>query len=184
MSVQERLTTVEEFEQFIALPENSERLFELIGGEIVEKVPTEEHGLIAGNVHGYLWSFIKPQKLGRVTLEVRHGMPGDQHNDLLPDVSFTSAERLLPVVKRGAVPHMPDLAVEVKSPGDSLKKLRTKAEYYLAHGTRIVWLVYPAKRLVTVLTPTSEDILTENDTLDGGDVLPGFTLPVRALFEE
>ena len=77
---------------------------------------------------------------------------------------------------------MPDLAVEVKSPDDSLSKLREKAAYYLANGTLLAWLVYPKKRLVIVLTPDSEEILTEDDTLDGGDVLPGFTLPVRDIF--
>lgn len=60
--------------------------------------------------------------------------------------------------------------------------MREKADYYLANGVRLVWLVYPEKHLVVVHTPDTEDILTENDTLDGGDVLPGFKLPVRDIF--
>ena len=183
MTVQEKLVTVDEFEVFLARPENADRLFELINGEIVEKVPTEEHGVVAGNIHAPLWLFTKSNKLGRVGIEVRRGIDSDEHNDLLPDVSFTSNERLQPLVKEGAVPHMPDSAVEVKSPRDSLRKMREKAEYYLANGTKIVWLVYPEKWLVTVLTPTSEDILTENEILTGGDVLPGFALAVRDIFE-
>jgi Uma2 family endonuclease len=184
MAVQEKLYTVEEFEEFLSRDENSERLFELINGEIVEKVPTEEHSVAVGNIFSAFREFSKPKKLGRVGIEVRHGVEGDAYNDLIPDVAFTASERLLPVVKEGAVPHMPDIAVEVKSPRDSLKKMREKANYYLANGTKMVWLVYPEKRLVTVLTPTSEDILTENDTLTGGDVLPEFTLAVRDIFEE
>jgi Uma2 family endonuclease len=87
-------------------------------------------------------------------------------------------------VKKGSVPEMPDLAVEVKSPDDSLKLLRDKAHYYLANGTRLVWLVIPEKRLVEVYTPDDEQILTEEDTLSGEDVLPGFTLPVRDIFAD
>jgi Uma2 family endonuclease len=184
MVAQEKLVTVEEFEAFLESPESDDRLFELIHGEIVEKVPTEEHSIAVGNLYSALREFSRPGKLGRVGIEVRHGKPEDNYNDRIPDVSFTAAERLLAVVTEGAVPHMPDIAIEVKSPKDKLKKLREKAEYYLANGTRLVWLVYPAKRLVTVLTPTSEDILTEDDTLTGGDVLPGFTLSVRDIFAE
>lgn len=177
-----KLYTVDEFEEFLARPENSDSLFELIHGEIVEKVTTEEHSLIVGNIYRPIWTFVDQHDLGRVAFEVRRRVPGDEHNARLPDLEFTRKERLLPVVRKGAVPQMPDLAVEVKSPDDSLHKLREKAAYYLANGTRLVWLVYPKKRLVIAITPDSEEILTEEDTLDGGDVLPGFTLPVRDIF--
>ena len=59
MAIQPKLVTVVEFEQFLALPENRDHSFELIHGEIVEKVPTEEHGLIAGNIHGFLWQYTR-----------------------------------------------------------------------------------------------------------------------------
>ncbi len=63
--------------------------------------------------------------------------------------------------------------------------MRAKASYYLANGTRLVWLVLPEKRLVEVYRADGEvDILTENDTLSGDDVLPGFALPVQAIFAE
>src|SRR5215207_3862350 len=119
MVVREHLTTVEEFEAFISQSENSDRIFELIDGEIVEKMPTEEHSITVGNTYTFLREFVKPRNLGRVAFEVRRQMPDDQHNARLPDVEFTSTERLLPVVRKGAVPQMPDLAVEVKSPNDS-----------------------------------------------------------------
>lgn len=76
----------------------------------------------------------------------------------------------------------PDLAVEVKSPDDSLKKMTEKAAYYLANGVRMVWLIYPKMKLVEVLTPDDRQLLNENDTLDGGSVLPGFTMAVRDIF--
>jgi Uma2 family endonuclease len=176
-----RTYTVEEFEAFIARPENADRLFELIHGEIVEKVPTQKHGLLTGNLFGFVWSHTRQKGVGFVVMEVRHRVPGDQHNDRIPDISYY-ADADKPLVERGPVPYLPDLAIEVKSPDDTYNKMREKADYYLANGVRLVWLVYPEKRLVVVRTPDSEDILTENDTLDGGDVLLGFTLSVRDIF--
>jgi Uma2 family endonuclease len=57
-----------------------------------------------------------------------------------------------------------------------------KASYYLKNGSRMVWLVYSTKRLIEVLTPTDRHLLTEQDTVNGGDVLPGFTLQVSDVF--
>lgn len=178
----ERLYTVAEFEQLLNQPENRDRLLELINGEIVEKMPTEEHGEIQAIIVAALIAFVLPQKLGRVGVEIRHQMPADDANSRLPDVSFIAGNR--PRVTEGSVPQMPDLAVEIKSPDDSLRELRDKADYYMLHGTRMVWIVNPAKRLVIVLTPDDEDILIEGDTLNGGDVLPGFELPVRDIFAD
>ncbi len=180
MAIQQRLYTVEEFERIADSPENRERLLELISGEIVEKVPTQEHGMVAGNVFGPLWNFVQQRKSGRVVMEVRHRALRDDRNARIPDVSFISGQR--PVVEKGSVPRMPDLAVEVKSPDNTLKALREKARYYLANGTRMVWLVLPEQRIIEVYTPDDEQVLTEEDVLSGGDVLPGFSLPVQDVF--
>lgn len=176
----QRLYTVEEFEQFADAPENADRLLELIDGEVVEKLPTQEHGLITGNIYGPLWNFVQRHRNGRVVMEVRHRVPGDTRNARMPDISFTRGNK--PIVKKGSVPQMPNLAVEVKSLDDSLKEMREKARYYLAHGTRLVWLMIPEKRLVEVYTPDLEEVLTENDTLSGQDVLPDFSLAIRSIF--
>ncbi len=79
---------------------------------------------------------------------------------------------------------MPDLAVEVQSPDQSDKFMVDKAAYYLANGVRMVWLIYPEKRLVEVLTPDARYLLNDADALDGGDVLPGFSLPIGEIFAE
>jgi Uma2 family endonuclease len=79
---------------------------------------------------------------------------------------------------------MPDLAVEVKSPSDSVRQLREKAEYYLQHGTRLVWLIFPAQRIIEVYTLDEVEILIEGDSLTGGDVLPGFSMPVADVFAD
>ncbi len=175
--------TTAQFEALIERPENAGRLLELINGEIVEKVPTEEHGLIVGNIYAPMRAFVKPRKLGRVTIEGLHRLPDDDENAVLPDVSFRS-NIASPIVRRGAIPVMPDLAVEVQSPSQSEDFLVEKAAYYLANGTRIVWLVFPTRRVVEVHRPGGQiEIYTEADTLSGGDVLPGFELPVRDIFD-
>ena len=185
MAVQDptKLYTVDEFEQFISLPENVDRLFELINGEIAEKLPTEEYSLTVGNFYLALRLFVEPRDLGRVAFEVRRRMPNDKRNARLPDAEFTSKERLLPVVKKGAVPQMPDLVIEVKSPSDSLIELREKAIFYLRNGTRLVWLALPDKHQIEIHTSDNAvKTLGIDDTLDGGDVLPGFTMAVKDVF--
>jgi len=173
--------TSADFERFIAQPENANRLFELIHGEISEKVPTQLHGLIAGLIATFLNLFILKNPLGWVMVEARYRLSDDNENDTIPDVSFIIKTKG-PLIEKGPAPYMPDFAVEIKSPDDTLPEMRRKAAYYLEHGSRLVWLVYTEKRLVIVLTADTEDILGEDDILDGGDVLPGFTLPVRDIF--
>jgi Uma2 family endonuclease len=182
MAVQSKLYTVDEFEQVLALPENRDRLLELVNGEIVEKMPTEEHGIIVLRFGSRILVFVDLHKLGRVGVEIRHRSPEDRYNERLPDISFT-ADTTTPVVTKGPVPRFPDLAVEVKSPDDTFRQMREKAAYYLANGVKLVWLVYPEKRIVEVY-PVDGDIqiLTEEDTLDGGDVLPGFSMAVTEIF--
>ena len=184
MAVSKTSISVEEFEDFIAQPENAERRFELINGEIVEKMPTEEHGLLAGRLHGEIYILLKTHPIGRATVEARHRSPDDDQNDRLPDVAFTSFERALPLVKKGAVPQMPDLVIEIKSPDDSTTKLREKALYYLKNGARLVWLVFPDRKQVEVYTENAVQTLSLGDILDGGDVLPGFSLALKDLFAE
>lgn len=178
-----KLYTVDEFEQFITRPENQNRHFELLHGEIIEKaMPTEEHGIIIHTLSGELYIFLKTNPIARVEIEVRYKIPGDDHNGRQPDLSVL-VDMQTPIVRKGAVPRMPDLVVEVKSPDDKFKDMREKAEYYLSHGTRIVWLVYPHERLVEVFGPNRDSaILNETHSLNGEDVLPGFTLTIRDLF--
>src|SRR4029450_1546931 len=118
MAIQPKLVTVVEFEQFLALPEKRDRFFELIHGEIVEKVPTEEHGLIVGNLCGFLWQYTRQSGLGRAVVEVRVRMPEDDYTSRQPDLAFF-ADTTRPVVKRGPVLRMADLGIEVKCTCDT-----------------------------------------------------------------
>ena len=174
---------VDEFERDYLAPENSNRLFELIHGEVHEKMPTQQHGLIASNINVELALYARQHKTGRPGIEVRHQIPDDRRNSRLPDVSFVCTKG--PLVEHGSVPGMPDLAVEIKSPTDTITEMRETAAYYVANGSRLVWLVYPNYRLVEVYRPAADvEILGEDDTLTGGDVMPGFSLAVRALFAD
>ena len=175
--------TVAEFERDYLSPENSNQLFELINGEVHEKMPTRQHGLIASNINLAFALYARQTKTGRPGIEVRHQSPEDKRNSRLPDVSFVCTKG--PLVDQGSVPGMPDLAVEIKSPTDTITEMRDTAVYYVANGSRLVWLVYPNYRLVEVYRPDADvEILGEANTLTGGDVLPGFTLPVREIFAD
>jgi Uma2 family endonuclease len=183
MAVQPKITA-QAFEEFISPRENSERRFELVDGEIVEKIPTEEHGYLASLLNARIFIYLERNPIGRVVVEARYRMPKDDHNAYLPDVSFTRTERLQPLVKSGAVPEMPDLAIAIKSPTDKTLDMRKEAWYYLENGARLVWLVFPHIQQIEVHTAEDIQTLGINDLLDGGDALPGFTLALKDIFTE
>lgn len=177
--------TEEDFEKMLALPENQDRLLELIHGEIVEKLPTEEHGEIVLNLAPKMRAHAMEQGLGRVTTEARHRVADDPHNVRLPDVSFTAGQR--DAIEDGPIPQMPDLAVEIKSPQDKPSAMKKKAEYYLQNGTKLVWLIYPAERQVEELTLNEQGevqsvVFTNEDVLDAKKALPGFAIAVKEVF--
>jgi Uma2 family endonuclease len=100
---------------------------------------------------------------------------------LAPDVPFVRQERDLD--ERGFYPGPPDLAVEVISPSDTYTEVDEKVAKYLACGTPMVIVVDPRKRSASVYTPGNFIRVSVDDTLDGGDVVPGWKLPLRELFE-
>jgi Uma2 family endonuclease len=104
----------------------------------------------------------------------------------IPDLSFLSWERLpgRRIPKQPILGLAPDLAVEVLSPGNTGAEMALKVREYFLAGIRLVWLVDPHKRLVRAYTAPDQFVrLTEQDSLDGGDVLPGLQLPVKRIFE-
>lgn len=102
MTVLERQVTTVEFERFLQLPENKERLFELINGEIVEKMPTEEHGMIVINIGAAIRIFLKQHQVGRVGAEIRYKLPADRYNSRMPDLSVNS--RLIYCTRKPRIP--------------------------------------------------------------------------------
>lgn len=103
---------------------------------------------------------------------------------MAPDAAFVSRERIeQAAIGKGYRAGAPDLAVEVVSPGDTFGRVEAKVARWLAAGCRMVIVVNPERRAATVYRSLSEvRLLTENDALDGADVVPGWTLPLRDLF--
>jgi Uma2 family endonuclease len=182
MVLRERSYTVEEFEAYVLLPENAERTFEYIGGEIVE-VPSNPYASnVASRINRRVGNFVEDRDLGYVT-DGQGGyiVFGERY---APDVAFISKSKQPQLAKEGYNPHPPDLAVEVDFPStyESQKKLRVKIANYLAAGT-LVWVVLPEDKVVEVYAPGQPmKLVTLDGELDGGDVLPGFGLPVKDIF--
>lgn len=176
---QDRTYTTTEYEALVA--EHPDKRLELVDGEIVEKMPTQLHAYIVQMLSGFLFIFLREHPIGYALVEARYSLPDDDHNDRIPDLSFIRHDKG-PLIETGPAPYMPDLAIEVQSPGQSDRFMADKAAYYLAHGSRMVWLVYPDRRLVEVLTPDDRHLLTTDSVISGGMVLPGFSLPVRDIF--
>jgi Uma2 family endonuclease len=181
MLVQERKYMLDEFHAISELPENRDRLLELINGEIIEKMAGFEPSEIAGEILYRIKQWLEGNPIGRVSGADGSYIlsPGDE---VMPDVGYISKLRM-PDKPARQVLMAPDLAVEVKSPFDNIRTIREKATLYLAHGTQMVWLVFPETRRVEVYTADGEiaDIGLSGE-IDGGQVLPGFKLEVRRLF--
>jgi Uma2 family endonuclease len=183
MITQEGTYTVEEFDQFVLLPENADRLFEYIGGEMFEVVSNNLASAISAAILAEIHVFAKKNKLGWVTgADGGYIVGGERY---IPDVAFISRARQKKPLREAYNPNPPDLAVEVISSdrGDELHALRIKVINYLAAGT-MVWVVMPEDKQIEVYTPGQPvKIHREKDTLDGGAVLPGFTLKIADIFE-
>jgi Uma2 family endonuclease len=169
------------FRAFTALPENRGRLFELIEGEIVEKMGSFTPSYLAAWIITFINMYLMAHPIGFVTGADGAYVLSNDHM-LMPDVGFISRARLLQKPER-EVQGAPDLAVEIRSPNDSKRELRRKAELYMRFGTKMVWLVFPETQQIEVYLP-DQDVreLGIDDTLDGGDVLPGLQIPLRQLF--
>ncbi len=173
--------SVEAFEAFINLPENADRIFQLIGGEIVEAPSNIASSHISSRINRRMGNFVEDRELGYITGEAGgYTVSGERY---APDVAFIAKPKTL--TTEWFAPFPPDLAVEVDYPSslESRRILSIKIPNYLLAGV-VVWVVYPQERLVHVYEPTQPvKILGENDTLDGGRVLPGFTLLVKDIFD-
>lgn len=187
MATQERVYTVDDVWRLEVANENPLEKYYLIDGELcIKMAPSELHGEVASFISYYLLSYVSPRGLGRVGVEVGFYPAGDRRTALLPDVSFISKARMSRRARDSYVPHMPDLAVEIISPSQSLAQVRRKAQTYLRHGTALVWLVDPAAKSAEVWQRGTEqhEVIDLDGELSGGDILPGFSLPLKRLFSD
>ncbi len=182
MAVHKPVYTAEQFEKIANLPENAEKILELIAGEMYE-VPSHPRSSNVGSRFSYfIQDYLMERDIGYVTGEAG-GYIISEEDRFAPDVAFISRERQPELPEQGYNPIAPDLAVEVVSPSDDMARLMYKKDRYLANGTRLVWIVYLKRREVEVYAPGQPmRIVGIDGILDGGDVLPGFKLPLRSIF--
>jgi Uma2 family endonuclease len=181
MAISERIFTPEEFEQFVLLPEHGDTAFELINGRVYPVVSNNRSSRIAGKILTYINWFVLENDLGYVTGADGGYVVSGQH--FIPDVAFMSKTRQPQPSNEAYNSLAPDLAVEVLSPSDDDSNVRLKLADYLNAKTT-VWIVDPDAKTVEIYAPNKPSIkLTEADTIDGSDVLAGFQLPVKKVFD-
>jgi Uma2 family endonuclease len=176
--------TATEKDVIAALDGPDKHICELVDGVLVEKAVGTKEGLLAGLIAHFLWDFLEEDDLGVV-------VPGDGPLRLriglvrVPDVSFISWDRL----PGGALPDdpiaavVPDLAVEVLSKSNTKAEMDRKLRDFFGAGVRLAWFVQPKTETALAYTsPAKVRRIGKEGSLDGGAVLPGFTLSLRELF--
>lgn len=187
MAIEERLYTADDLWKLSHLPEHADKRLELSEGQLIEMSPSGgEHGGVAGEFFLHIKLFVREHDLGYVTIAetgyVLYQNPSGRDIVRAPDVGFVAAARLPDGLPTRYIPLAPDLAVEVISPTDTAAEVQKKINEYLRYGTQIIWAAYPQIRTVVVHTPQGAQTLDDAAMLDGGAVLPGFTLAVAAVF--
>ena len=159
--------------------------YELVRGELVPvSPPGEEQGRLATHIAARLFDFVVARQLGTVYVETGYVLSRNPDTVRGPDVSFLSAERSAAVRGRvGFVPFAPDLAVEIRSPSNTLAEVSAKAQEYLDAGARLVWVVDPVSQALWIHQAGREPApVSKGSWLEGGAVLPGFDLSLAELF--
>ncbi len=173
-------------EEFMALPDDGKR-YELVNGE-VRTIGNSgmEHGNLGTFLGGAIEFYVRPKRLG-TTCDSSTAFTMKNGNKRSPDVSFISKDRLKGIKRlpKGYFQGAPDLAIEVISPSNTFEELHEKLVEYFANGCKLVWIVNPDERSVLVYRqPQPDQLLKLTDTLDGEDIIPGFSLAIADLFTE
>ncbi|HEX7312421.1 MAG TPA: Uma2 family endonuclease [Pyrinomonadaceae bacterium] len=171
--------------ELYAMPDDGFR-YELVKGELRKMSPSGwKHGMVVVNITVLLGQYVKTNKLG-VCFGAETGfiIASDPDTVRAPDLSFVGRER---IPESGAPKTFwmgaPDLAVEVLSPGDTRREVHEKVEDWLEAGARVVWVINPKRRAITVYRSMNDVTrLSEGDELDGGEVVPGFRCKVSEIF--
>lgn len=184
MDETERLYTADELLEISARDDNR---YELLHGRLRIMAPAgDEHGFLAASLNARIFLFAEEHKLGYV-FAAETGFYLSRNPDLVraPDLAFVRSERIVGKLSGKYFPGAPDLAVEVVSPNDIASEVQAKIQDWLTHGTRLVWVVDPQTRTVTVYRPDgTANVLKAKDALNGEEVLPGFAFPLAKLFGE
>ena len=157
---------------------------ELIRGELYPIMPAGTlHGVVTNRLSAYLTFFVLENDLGEITA-AETGFKLINQSTVGADIGFIGKENLARFgISDSFFPTAPDLAVEVVSPSNSSDEISTKVEDYLKSGSRLVWIVYPKRKIVVVYrTNNTVSFLSETDELEGEDLLPNFRLPLKKIF--
>lgn len=161
-----------------------EGLWELINGKLFALAPAGGlSSLTTARINGHVSSYLIKHPIGYAfSPNTGFILFPDRATVRSPDFAFVSRERL-PEIPETFVPLAPDLTVEVLSLADRWADTLAKAAMYLQAGVRLVWVIDPANRTATIFQQEELPTTIEADgVLDGGEVLPGFTLPLAVLF--
>jgi len=174
-------------EEFMALPKDGHR-YEIVNGELVDMGSSGAlHGYVCSTIMILLGTYIRTHKLGAM-FDSSTAFKMKSGNRRSPDISFFAKERLqgMTELPTGFLEGAPDLAVEVLSPGNTVEEIHDKLVEYFENGTRLVWMIHPMEHYVLVYRSSQEPdrLLKSVDSLDGEEVIPGFTLPVAELFQK
>jgi Uma2 family endonuclease len=187
-TVQEKFYTAEEFWEISHRPAYKGKRLRLIEGVLVEMSPAGgKHGGLALKLGRLVGDHVEEHDLGYTTAAetgyILFKNPNGKDTVQAPDAGFVAAHRLPNGLPDGYLPFAPDLAVEVVSPNDSADDIQDKVTLYLKYGTRLVWVFYPRSQTVVAHTPNGSRSISADGTLDGEDVLPGFSVKVRDIFK-
>jgi Uma2 family endonuclease len=165
---------------------DDDRFYEIVCGERVEKKPMgTPQNLVCTAFASYLRVYVRQERLGTVAAETLFVLDEAIRLERRPDLAYVSRQRWQRPTQTGAWNVVPDLAVEMISPTNRAPEVLQKIDEYFAAGVRLVWVVYCQPRQVYVYrSPVTIQVLTPQDTLEGDDVIPGFSLPVAKLFED
>jgi Uma2 family endonuclease len=176
--------TVDEFWEFCQRPENADRRFELIRGGVIEvSQPTRLHSIVANRIGSLLDRWAEASGSGYAATETGVVLEDSLKSVVGPDVSFFTGPASIDDIPPKWGDDVPVLAVEVLSPNDRPGAVNRKVHDYLSSGVRVVWLVDPEERTVTVYRPAKTlELFDATGTLVGADDLPGLSVPVADIF--
>ena len=173
------LLTIEQFDE---LPVKEGILYELNeGGLVTMTEPMPRHNWVRDNIAAALRDFAHARHLGRVFLETGYQLTPETVR--IPDASFVLADRMREIDLDKRIQGAPALAIEVISPTDFAEEVTQKVKQYLAAGVKVVWVFYPKTREVQVFRADGGSFVRhEPEMLEEPDLLPGFSLDLRAVF--
>ncbi len=187
MLLERQFISAQDFLEIVNLPEYLDRNVELVEGEIADMpLPNPVHAAVLGNLASEIGVHVKRLASGNLLVGdapfILERRPDGKDTLRGIDIAFLSFNRFPGPLPSEPLQIAPDLAVEIISPGNKAADIRQKIHQLLAAGTSIVWVVYPETRIVDVHTREGLATLESGDILSGGDVLPGFEIPVSEIF--